>query len=343
MRVLVTGGAGYVGSHTCVALLENDYDVVVVDSLVNGSREALRRVEEIAGRPLAFHEADIRDRARLDGILAESPVDAVLHFAALKAVGESVEDPLAYFDNNVGGTVTLCQSMRAAQVRTIVFSSSATVYGVPDEVPIGEDAPLSAVNPYGRTKLMSEQILADLQVAWPALRVGLLRYFNPGGAHPGGRIGESPKSIPNNLLPYIARVAVGDLPYLRVFGGDYPTPDGTGVRDYIHIMDLARGHVAALERLLDAGGAYADGGVLTVNLGTGRGYSVLEVLDAFERAVGRELPYRVVDRRPGDVAECYAAPSLAARVLGWRAEFGIDRICEDAWRWQSNNPHGFDT
>jgi len=318
------------------------YEPVVVDNLANGSREAVRRVEEIAGRSLVFHQADIRDRDRLDAILRETPVEAALHFAALKAVGESVSDPLRYFDNNVGGTITLCQALAAAGVDAFVFSSSATVYGVPEHVPVDEDAPLSVVNPYGRTKLMSEQILSDLHVARPDLRVALLRYFNPGGAHPSGRIGESPKSVPDNLLPYIARVAVGDLPTLRVFGGDYPTPDGTGVRDYIHILDLARGHVVALNALLDRQGPYAGGGMLTVNLGTGRGYSVLEMLHAFELAVGRELPCEIVDRRPGDVAECYADPSRAERLLGWKAELGIDRICADAWRWQKANPQGFE-
>ena len=342
MRVLVTGGAGYIGSHACVALMEAGYEPVVVDSLVNGSREALRRVEQIAGRSLIFHAADIRDRARLDAILRETPVEAALHFAALKAVGESVADPLRYVDNNVGGTVTLCQALTAAGVDTVVFSSSATVYGMAERMPVDEDAPLSVVNPYGRTKLMSEQVLTDLQVARPRLRVALLRYFNPGGAHPSGRIGESPKNEPDNLLPYIARVAVGELPRLRVFGADYPTPDGTGVRDYIHILDLVRGHVVALDALLDPGGAYAEGGVLTVNLGTGRGYSVLEMLHAFERAAGRDLPYEIVDRRPGDVAECYADASRAQRLLGWQADLGIDRICEDAWRWQRANPHGFE-
>jgi len=342
VRVLVTGGAGYIGSHACVALMEAGYEPVVVDSLVNGSREALRRVEQIAGRSLIFHAADIRDRARLDAILRETPVEAALHFAALKAVGESVADPLRYVDNNVGGTVTLCQALTAAGVDTVVFSSSATVYGMAERMPVDEDAPLSVVNPYGRTKLMSEQVLTDLQVARPRLRVALLRYFNPGGAHPSGRIGESPKNEPDNLLPYIARVAVGELPRLRVFGADYPTPDGTGVRDYIHILDLVRGHVVALDALLDPGGAYAEGGVLTVNLGTGRGYSVLEMLHAFERAAGRDLPYEIVDRRPGDVAECYADASRAQRLLGWQADLGIDRICEDAWRWQRANPHGFE-
>jgi len=322
--------------------MEAGYEPVVVDSLVNGSREALRRVEQIAGRSLIFHAADIRDRARLDAILRETPVEAALHFAALKAVGESVADPLRYVDNNVGGTVTLCQALTAAGVDTVVFSSSATVYGMAERMPVDEDAPLSVVNPYGRTKLMSEQVLTDLQVARPRLRVALLRYFNPGGAHPSGRIGESPKNEPDNLLPYIARVAVGELPRLRVFGADYPTPDGTGVRDYIHILDLVRGHVVALDALLDPGGAYAEGGVLTVNLGTGRGYSVLEMLHAFERAAGRDLPYEIVDRRPGDVAECYADASRAQRLLGWQADLGIDRICEDAWRWQRANPHGFE-
>ncbi len=341
MRILVTGGAGYIGSHNCLALLERGHEIVVVDNLVNGWRDALAAVENLSGMRVPFYEADCRDRAALDRVFANESIDAVFHFAALKAVGESVEQPLRYFDNNIGATITLCEAMRRAGVETLVFSSSATVYGVPEYVPITEDAPTAAVNPYGRSKLVSEQLLCDLHTAEPHLRIALLRYFNPGGAHPSGLMGECPQEVPNNLLPYVSRVAWGSLPELKVFGGDYPTRDGTGVRDYIHVQDLAEGHVAALETLLDPDGDWTGGGVLTVNLGTGTGYSVLEIVDAFERASGRSVPYRIVERRAGDVAACFADPSQAHRLLGWHAQHGIDAICADAWRWQSRYPDGY--
>jgi UDP-glucose 4-epimerase len=336
MRVLVTGGAGYIGSHTCVEMLAAGMEVVVLDNLSNSKEESLRRVREITGRPLTFVRADLRDRTALDGIFQEGGFDAVVHFAGLKAVGESVQIPLAYYENNVGGTITLCQAMAAAGVKNLVFSSSATVYGDPTRVPIQEDFPLSATNPYGRSKLFIEEILRDLHVSDCAWNIALLRYFNPVGAHPSGRIGEDPNGIPNNLMPYVAQVAVGKLPRLRVFGSDYPTPDGTGVRDYIHVVDLARGHLAALHRLEQSPG------VVTYNLGTGHGYSVLDMVAAFERSSGRPVPYEVVARRAGDIAVCYADPTLAKAELGWQADFGIDEMVSDAWRWQSENPQGFD-
>jgi UDP-glucose 4-epimerase len=336
MRVLVTGGAGYIGSHTCVELLGAGMDVVVVDNLSNSKEAALDRVRTIAGRDLSFIQADLRDRAALDAVLSASPIDAVIHFAGLKAVGESVQKPLEYYDNNIAGTISLCEAMRDAGVKNIVFSSSATVYGDPASVPIREDFPLSATNPYGRSKLFIEEILRDLNVADPAWNVVLLRYFNPVGAHPSGRIGEDPNGIPNNLMPFVAQVAVGKLPRLQVFGDDYPTPDGTGVRDYIHVVDLARGHVAALKRLQD------DPGAVVYNLGTGRGYSVLEMVAAFERASARSVPYHIVARRAGDIATCYADPTLAREALGWQAEYDIDAMVHDAWRWQSENPNGYD-
>ncbi|MBD5803436.1 UDP-glucose 4-epimerase [Azoarcus sp. Aa7] len=334
--VLVTGGAGYIGSHTCVALLEAGHDVVVVDNLCNSKPAALERVERIAGRKLrGFHRADVRDASALTRVFVEHRVDAVIHFAALKAVGESVAHPLAYYENNVGGLFSLVGAMEAADVRRFVFSSSATVYGDPASVPIREDFPTGATNPYGRTKLMCEEVLRDLVAADARWHVVLLRYFNPVGAHASGSIGEDPNGIPNNLMPYVSQVAVGKLRELQVFGGDYPTSDGTGVRDYIHVVDLAAGHVAAVERM--------DGlpGVSCVNLGTGRGYSVLEVARAFERASGREVPYRIVARRPGDVAACWADASLAYKVLGWQPQFDLDAMCRDAWRWQSLNPGGY--
>ncbi len=336
MQVLVTGGAGYIGSHTCVEMLQAGMDLVVVDNLCNSKEESLRRVRSITDRQLSFVQADLRDRAALDRLFAEWRFDAVVHFAGLKAVGESVEIPLEYYDNNIRGTTTLCQAMVAAGVRNIVFSSSATVYGDPASVPIREDFPLSATNPYGRSKLFIEQILCDQQVADDSWNVALLRYFNPVGAHPSGRIGEDPNGIPNNLLPYIAQVAVGKLPRLRIFGQDYPTPDGTGVRDYIHVVDLARGHLAALKRLQQ------DPGLVVYNLGTGQGYSVLEMVAAFERASGRPIPYEIVGRRPGDIASCYADPARALTELGWRAEYGVEDMVADAWRWQSENPNGYD-
>ena len=335
MRVLVTGGAGYIGSHTCVEMLDAGMDVVVVDNLSNSKEESLRRVREITGRALTFVKADLRDRAALDAIFGDGVFDAVVHFAGLKAVGESVEIPLDYYDNNVGGTITLCRAMSAAGVKNLVFSSSATVYGDPATVPIREGFPLSATNPYGRSKLFIEEILRDLHVSDGAWNIALLRYFNPVGAHPSGRIGEDPNGIPNNLMPYVAQVAVGKLPRLRVFGDDYPTPDGTGVRDYIHVVDLARGHLAALRRLEQAPG------VVTYNLGTGQGYSVLDMVDAFARASGRPVPFEIVARRPGDIAVCYADPALALAELGWQAQLGIDEMVRDSWRWQSQNPQGF--
>ncbi|MBP7626041.1 MAG: UDP-glucose 4-epimerase GalE, partial [Zoogloea sp.] len=307
-----------------------------VDNFSNSKPEARRRVEEIAGRELgAFYRADIRDKAALREIFKAHAIDAVIHFAALKAVGESVAKPLMYYDNNIAGTVALAEVMAEAGVKSLVFSSSATVYGDPASVPIREDFPTGPTNPYGRTKWMMEFVLSDLAAADPEWRVALLRYFNPVGAHASGRIGEDPNGLPNNLMPYVSQVAVGRLPQLRVFGGDYPTSDGTGVRDYIHVVDLAVGHVAAVRRLTERPG------VLTVNLGTGRGYSVIEVVKAFEKASGRPVPYEIVARRPGDVAQCYAEPGLAERELGWRAQRGIDEMCADAWRWQSANPEGY--
>jgi UDP-glucose 4-epimerase len=310
--------------------------VVVLDNLSNSKEESLRRVREITGRSLTFVKADLRDRNALDGIFQEWGFDAVVHFAGLKAVGESVQIPLAYYENNVAGTLSLCQAMAAAGVKNLVFSSSATVYGDPTRVPIQEDFPLSATNPYGRSKLFIEEILRDLHISDENWNIALLRYFNPVGAHPSGRIGEDPNGIPNNLMPYVAQVAVGKLPRLRVFGNDYPTPDGTGVRDYIHVVDLARGHLAALHRLEQRPG------VVTYNLGTGHGYSVLDMVAAFERSSGRPVPYEVVARRAGDIAVCYADPTLAKAELGWQADFGIDEMVSDAWRWQSENPQGFD-
>lgn len=334
--VLVTGGAGYIGSHTCVELLGDGLDVVVVDNLSNARAAAVRRIEEIAGRPLAgFYRADVRDRKALREIFAAHPITTVVHFAALKAVGESVQQPLRYYDNNIGGTITLTEVMAEVGVKRMVFSSSATVYGDPSEMPIKEHFPTAPTNPYGRTKWMMEYVLQDVVAADPAWRVVLLRYFNPVGAHPSGRIGEDPNGVPNNLMPYVSQVAVGRQAELKVFGGDYPTPDGTGVRDYIHVVDLARGHLAAIERI------HGLSGVTTLNLGTGRGYSVLEVVRAFEAVAGRRLRYRVVARRPGDVAQCWADPSAAAAVLGWRATRDLAAMCEDAWRWQRENPAGY--
>ncbi|SPD72304.1 UDP-galactose-4-epimerase [uncultured Desulfobacterium sp.] len=336
MRILVTGGAGYIGSHTCLELLNNGYDVIVVDNLSNSKEEALRRVQTLAGRSLNFHRVDLLNRSSLNDVFKDSAVDAVIHFAGLKAVGESVSIPLRYYYNNITGTLILCEVMAKYHVKDIVFSSSATVYGDPQRVPITEDFPLSATNPYGRTKLMIEEILRDLHMSDPSWNIALLRYFNPVGAHESGSIGEDPNGIPNNLLPYISQVAVGKLEFLSVFGNDYPTPDGTGVRDYIHVVDLAIGHLKAIERLKD------NPGVVTYNLGTGNGYSVLEMVRAFEKACGRNIPYQIVERRPGDVATCYADPSLAGRELNWTAARGIDDMCADAWRWQYNNPNGYE-
>lgn len=335
--ILVTGACGYIGSHTCVEMIEAGYAVIGLDNLANSSRAVLDRVEQLTGAPLPFYCADVRDRQALDSILAAHAVDAVIHFAGLKAVGESVEKPLAYFDNNVNGSMVLLQALQAAGVRRIVFSSSATVYGDPESVPIAETARLSVTNPYGRSKLMVEQILGDLAHSDPSWAIGVLRYFNPVGAHPSGLIGEDPSGIPNNLMPFVAQVAVGRRPRLSVFGNDYPTPDGTGVRDYIHVVDLARGHVAALNRLFSAGQGF------TVNLGTGRGYSVLEIVRAFEAASGCKVAFDIVGRRPGDIAVCYANPDTAREVLGWQARMGLEEMCADHWRWQSKNPQGFNT
>ncbi len=336
MSVLVTGGAGFIGSHTCVELLESGYEVTVVDNLSNSCAESLRRVQEITGKTLTFYPADLLDRQALEKIFGEQEIEAVIHFAGFKAVGESVGKPLKYYRNNLIGTLVLCEVMREHGVKKLVFSSSATVYGDPDSVPIREDAPLHVTNPYGRTKWMQEEILRDLSVSDPEWKILLLRYFNPIGAHPSGRIGEDPRGIPNNLLPYVAQVAVGRLPYLRIYGDDYDTPDGTGVRDYIHVVDLAAGHVKAIAKMDELGC-----GVHTYNLGTGVGYSVLEVVKAFEKASGQAVPCRICARRPGDIAVCYADPSLAAAELGWRAGRDLGEMCEDAWRWQRANPDGY--
>lgn len=336
MSVLVTGGAGFIGSHTCVELLESGFDVVVCDNLSNASEEALNRVKKITGKTVKFYKTDIRDREGLDTIFEKESIDSVIHFAGLKAVGESVEKPLMYYDNNIHGTLVLCEAMKKAGCKSIVFSSSATVYGDPHTVPIKEDFPLHATNPYGRTKLMIEEILQDLCVSDPEWKVILLRYFNPIGAHESGLIGEDPKGIPNNLVPYVAQVAIGKHEFVRVFGNDYNTPDGTGVRDYIHVVDLAKGHVCALHKI-----EASDPGVLIYNLGTGNGYSVLDVVKAYSKACGKELPYKILDRRPGDIATCYADPAKAKAELGWEAQFGIERMCADSWRWQSTNPEGY--
>lgn len=333
--LLVTGGAGYIGSHTCVELLLAGYDVVAVDNLCNSRREAIGRIERITGRTMAFYACDIRDEASLRALFRERAIEAVVHFAGLKAVGESVAQPLKYYENNVGGTLTLCEAMAAAGVRKLVFSSSATVYGDPESVPLREDHPIRPTNPYGQSKAMVETILRDLFRADPAWKIALLRYFNPVGAHESGLIGEDPAGVPNNLMPFVAQVAIGRREALSVYGNDYPTADGTGVRDYIHVVDLARGHLAALDRL-----TFAED-VLTVNLGTGRGYSVLEVVAAFRRACGREIPCRLAPRRPGDVAVCYADPGLAESQLGWHAGFDLERMCCDTWRWQRMNPNGY--
>ena len=336
MKILTTGGAGYIGSHTCLELLQAGHEVVAVDNLSNSKAESLKRVQEIAGRSLSFYRTDLLDRTALASVFRSHEIEAVLHFAGLKAVGESVRIPLRYYHNNITGTVILCEVMKEFGVKTVVFSSSATVYGNPPTVPITEDFPVSPTNPYGRTKLIIEEILRDLQAADRGWRVALLRYFNPVGAHESGRIGEDPNGLPNNLFPYVAQVAVGKLKEVEVFGNDYPTPDGTGVRDYIHVVDLARGHLQALEKLRTGPG------VVTYNLGTGRGYSVLEAIAAFSQACGKPIPHRIVGRRPGDVASSYTDPTLAQRELGWRATRGLAEICADTWRWQSGNPSGYD-
>ncbi|MCD8105305.1 MAG: UDP-glucose 4-epimerase GalE [Lachnospiraceae bacterium] len=336
MAVLVTGGAGYIGSHTCVELLNNGYEVVVMDNLYNSNEKAIERVEQITGKKITFYNADMLDRDAVNAIFEKESIDSVIHFAGYKAVGESVRKPLEYYHNNITGTLTLCDVMRNHGVKKIIFSSSATVYGDPAFVPITEDCPKGQItNPYGQTKGMLEQILTDLHVSDPEWNVVLLRYFNPIGAHKAGIIGEDPKGIPNNLVPYIAQVAVGKLEKLGVFGDDYDTPDGTGVRDYIHVVDLANGHVKAMKKFDD------EPAVRIYNLGTGKGYSVLQVLHAFEKACGKKLPYEIKPRRAGDIATCYADPTKAKEELGWEAQYGIDEMCADSWRWQSMNPNGY--
>jgi UDP-glucose 4-epimerase len=333
--VLVTGGAGYIGSHTCVELMQAGFEVTILDNLCNSKAVVVDRLERICGTRPAFVEGDVRDRSLLRKLFSHGKFDAVIHFAGLKAVGESVALPFAYYDNNVSGSIALLQVMREQGVKTLIFSSSATVYGDPQRVPIQEDFPLGATNPYGRSKLMIEEVLGDLAQAETGWNIARLRYFNPAGAHRSGLIGEDPNGIPNNLMPYVAQVASGRRASLSVFGNDYPTPDGTGVRDYIHVVDLARGHVAALDTFRRTTG------LITVNLGTGRGYSVLEMVAAFETASARPVAYQLCPRRAGDIATCYADPTLAEQVLGWRAEYGIETMCADAWRWQTANPQGY--
>lgn len=334
--ILVTGGAGYIGSHTCVELLESGYDVVVVDNLCNSSKESLKRVEKITGKSVKFYEADIADKAAMSKIFEENDIFGVIHFAGLKAVGESVEKPLEYYKNNISGTLSMCEVMREYNVKNIIFSSSATVYGDPEIVPITEECPKGqCTNPYGWTKSMLEQMLMDIQKADNEWNVILLRYFNPIGAHKSGLMGEDPNGIPNNLMPYVMKVAIGQLPKVNVFGNDYPTPDGTGVRDYIHVVDLAVGHVKAIKKIEE------NPGVKIYNLGTGNGYSVLDVINNVSKAVGKDIPYVIAERRAGDIAECYADPALAKEELGWEAKNGIKEMCEDSWNWQKNNPDGY--
>ncbi len=335
--ILLTGGAGYIGSHAAIEFINAGYQIVVLDNLSNSKLEAVKRTREITGVDFDFIEGDIRDRTLLDKIFTQYPIKSVVHFAGLKAVGESVQQPLRYYDNNVNGSLVLFEAMTAAGVNTIVFSSSATVYGDPHTVPIKEDFPLSTTNPYGASKLMIENILRDVHIANPQWRIALLRYFNPTGAHHSGLIGEDPNGIPNNLMPYIAQVATGKREFLQVFGGDYATLDGTGVRDYIHVTDLVKGHVKALQYLEN------HQELITVNLGTGKGYSVLDMLKAMERAAGKAIPYKIVARRAGDIAACYADPQYAFDKIGWKAEFDQQAMCEDMWRWQSNNPQGYDS
>ncbi|MDR7079570.1 UDP-glucose 4-epimerase [Neobacillus niacini] len=337
MAILVTGGAGYIGSHTCVELLNDGYEIIILDNYSNSKPEALDRVKDITGRGFKVYEVDLLDRMGLEDVFSNNNIEAVIHFAGLKAVGESVSIPLHYYHNNITGTLILCEVMKKYGVMNLVFSSSATVYGMPDRVPITEDFPLGATNPYGRTKLMIEEILRDLFVSDNSWSIALLRYFNPIGAHESGMIGEDPNGIPNNLMPYITQVAVGKLKELQVFGNDYPTIDGTGVRDYIHVVDLANGHLKALDKVISSNGVEA------FNLGTGTGYSVIEMVSAFERASGMKVPYGIVDRRPGDVGVCYANPSKAKNELGWVAESGIEEMCRDSWRWQAKNPNGYET
>ena len=336
MKILVTGGAGYIGTHTCVELLNGGYEIIVVDNFSNSKPEALKRVREITGKDFKFYQADILDKKMLDSIFNENQIDAVIHFAGLKAVGESVALPLWYYHNNITGTLVLCEVMKKHGVKKMVFSSSATVYGMAEQVPISENFALGATNPYGRTKQIIEEILRDLYVSDHEWSISLLRYFNPIGAHKSGRTGEDPKGIPNNLIPYITQVAVGKLSELSVFGDDYPTHDGTAMRDYIHVTDLAMGHLKALEKISRSQGVEA------YNLGTGCGYSVLEMAAAFEKASGRKIPYKIVPRRPGDVAICYANATKAKLELGWVAKRGIKEMCEDSWRWQFNNPNGYE-
>ena len=336
MKILVTGGAGFIASHTNVELLNAGYDVVVVDNLVNSSRESVARVEELTGKKISFYEEDLLNEKAIDAIFEKENIDSVIHFAALKAVGESCQIPLRYFDNNLTGTLNLLKVMEKHGVKSIVFSSSATVYGKPESVPIREDFPLSVSNPYGGTKLIIEDMIRDIYKSDNEWDIALLRYFNPIGAHESGMIGENPHGIPNNLLPYVAKVAAGQLECVNVFGDDYDTPDGTGVRDYIHVVDLATGHIKALEKLV------THPGLVTYNLGTGVGYSVLDIIKNFEKACGKEIPYKITPRRPGDIDMCYADPAKAKEELGWEATRSIDKMCEDAWRWQTKNPNGYE-
>ena len=337
MNILVTGGAGYIGSHTCIELIEAGYTPIVLDNLCNSSTVSLDRVKQITGQEITFIEGDVRDSKQLDKVFQQFDIYGVIHFAGLKAVGESVEKPFMYYDNNIAGSICLFNAMNRNHVKRIIFSSSATVYGDPETVPIKENFPVSATNPYGRSKLHIEEILRDIYVSDKDWNIALLRYFNPVGAHKSGLIGEDPNDIPNNLMPYISQVAVGRLEKLSVFGGDYPTPDGTGVRDYIHVVDLAKGHVKALQAFE---GNKVDN-LYTVNLGTGKGYSVLDMVKAFSDASGREIAYQIVDRRPGDIACCYADPAMAKTLLDWQAQYGIKEMCDDTWRWQSSNPDGY--
>jgi UDP-glucose 4-epimerase len=335
MNILVTGGAGYIGSHTCVELLQNGYEVIVVDNLCNSKEESLRRVQEITGKSLKFYKVDLLDQFQLDKVFQKHSIQSVIHFAGLKSMGESVNIPLRYFHNNITGTLILLEAMKKHQINNIVFSSSAGVYGEVKKVPISEESTLSVLNPYSRTKLMIEEILRDLIIAEPSMNIAILRYFNPVGAHTSGQIGEDPNDIPNNLTPYVSQVAIGRHPFVRVWGNDYPTPDGTGIRDYIHVMDLAAGHIKALQKLDQ------NPGLVTYNLGTGRGYSVLEVIVAFEKACHHEIPYKIMERRPGDAAISYADPTKANLELKWYAQKTLDDMCNDAWRWQSQNPSGY--
>ena len=335
MKILVTGGAGYIGSHTCVLLIEAGHDVLIFDNFSNATKESIRRVENIVGKKVPFVEGDIRSKEDLTRVFSSQKIDAVIHFAGLKSVGESVQKPLEYYDNNVHGTLVLCEVMKNYACKSIVFSSSATVYGDPHTVPIKEDFPLSATNPYGRSKLFIEEILSDLYVSDEAWKVVLLRYFNPVGAHHSGSIGEDPSGIPNNLMPFIAQTAVGKREKLSIFGDDYNTPDGTGVRDYIHVVDLAKGHLQAIEKL------HTFNEVMTINLGTGKGYSVLDVVNAYEKASGKKVPYSIEPRRAGDIAQCFANPKYAKEMLGWEAEKDLEEMCVDSWHWQSQNPNGY--